>query len=312
MMNILHNITSFFRRLFGKGKGISIIVPFKSSNTTDHRTKNLEWLKKYWKYHLPAAEIIVGADPNTDLVFSKSAAVNNAAKKAKGDIFVIIDADCYLQSDVILYAAQEIRKAKKTNRKLWFIPYRHFYRMNQDATEILLTSSAKKPYTFNNPPNDKDVLDIKKTDANPASAHWFGAGVQILPREAFETTKGWDARFRGWGGEDRAAMEATDTLYWPHKTIRSQCLHMWHPMFGMSGSDEWISWKERVWENQKAPSSNGYLSRAYSKAVGNRILMQEIVDDKIIAELIEELERERKHHRKRHKRHNRHHHQPSI
>ena len=269
------------KKLCGRGKGISIIIPFRNNISSNHRTKNFEWLKKYWKHHLPAAELIVGIDPDIDFVFSKSAAINNAAKSATGDIFVIIDADCYLSVDTVLHAAKEIRKARKNKRRLWFIPYRKFYRLNEKATEKLLLSSPKKPYVYDTPPSTDDILDITKTNANPATAHWFGAGVQIIPLEAFQITHGWDDAFRGWGGEDNAAMGATDTLYWPHKTINTQCFHMWHPMFSTTGINEWVSWEERIWEDQRSSASNGILSKRYYDAVGNIEKMQKLVDEKL-------------------------------
>jgi len=53
-------------------------------------------LRNYWEEMLPEAEIIIGRDPKLRLPFSKTYAVNAAAKKAHGKYFVILDADAYL------------------------------------------------------------------------------------------------------------------------------------------------------------------------------------------------------------------------
>ena len=68
--------------------------------------------------------------------------------------------------------------------------------------------------------------------------------IQIMPSEAFWEVGGWDERFRGWGGEDHAAMRATDTLYWRHKTMPVQVLHLWHPMISPDGTSDWVHWRE--------------------------------------------------------------------
>src|SRR5277367_702374 len=97
-----------------KGYGISILVPARLTASDEQRVKNWEWLKKHWKAHLPGAEVIVGLDPDADkLPFSKSAAVNNAAARAHGDIFIIIDADAHISPESIIYCAEEIRSAER-------------------------------------------------------------------------------------------------------------------------------------------------------------------------------------------------------
>ena len=106
-----------------RGYGISILVPFHSIDPNNQRAKNWEWLKKFWEYHLPGAEIIMGIDVEAGKngkSFSKSCAVNNAVSKANGDIYVIIDADGYINPDSILKCAKEIRLARKNKKKLWF------------------------------------------------------------------------------------------------------------------------------------------------------------------------------------------------
>src|SRR5271157_3288805 len=135
-------------RRFRKGYGISILIPFRAPSSDDQRVKNLNWLKSYWKAQLPGAEIVIGEDPEMDKPFSKSAAVNDAAARAKGDIFVIIDADGYIKAESVLHCAQEIREARKRKQRLWFVPYRQFYRLTQDASQCLLQSDPRHPFQF--------------------------------------------------------------------------------------------------------------------------------------------------------------------
>jgi len=258
-----------------KGHGISILIPFRCLDKSSPRVKNVEWLKRYWAAQLPGAEIVIGDDPDTTKLFSKSAAVNNAASKAKGDVFVIIDADGYLKAESAFYCAEEIRHARKLGRKLWFVPYRQFYRLTEEASRCLLQSDPAHPFPFPEPLASFFILG----DTDPKVGHWYGAMVQIMPREAFEMVGGWDERFRGWGGEDHAAMRAMDTLYGLHKTLPGQVLHIWHPQIGPAGVKEQVHWKERMWENQNETGINDQLSNKYYGAYRNPTRMRQLLEE---------------------------------
>jgi hypothetical protein len=258
-----------------RGRGVSILIPFRCPDEGNQRVKNVEWLKRYWKAQLPGAEVIMGDDPEADQPFSKSVAVNNAAAKAKGDVFVIADADGYVSADSVMHCVEEIRTARKRGQKLWFVPYRLFFRMTEEASRLLLASDPKKPTAFSEPLAQEHVLG----DTDPAVGHWYGAMLQIMPREAFEKVGGWDERFRGWGGEDHAAMRAMDTLYGPHKTLPGQVLHVWHPQIGPKGTAAVVHWKERMWEGQDGTGANDKLSNRYYAAQGKPQRMRELLDE---------------------------------
>jgi len=271
-------VWNLFHRGKRRGRGISILVPFRCDDKNNQRWKNWEWLKKYWEYHLPEAEIIVGNDyfgSNMGISFSKACAVNNAASRATGDIFVIVDADGFIPISTILKCAEEIRKAEKKKKKLWYIPYRHFYRLSHEASQVLLNSSPKNPYVF------PEVLEAKQLQVTTGHqmGHWFGALIQIVSRKAFEEVGGWDSRFRGWGSEDIAAVMAFDTLYWPHKTINARVLHVWHPMLSSEGTGDWLDCKKRVWVGQNDNGSNDALSGRYYGARYNLKKMRKLVDE---------------------------------
>ena len=289
-------ITSIFQSWFRrkKGEGISIIIPFRASRDDLRRTRNLEWVVRYWKAQLPDATIIIGEDFEADKPFSKSIAVNNAVKHAIGDILVITDADGYVDTKTVVHCASEIRKARRKNLPLWFVPYRRFYRLTESASRKLLESSPEKPLRFSMPPNSNHI----QGDADPNVGHWYGAMIHILPREAFDVVGGWDPRFRGWGGEDHAAMRAMDTLYWPHKTLPNQVLHIWHPQLGPKGVDAWVHWKERMWEGQTDPAVNDLLSWRYYYATNNYKLMRKLVDEGLSGKEKQHLHKHHLHHRK--------------
>lgn len=264
-------------RLKRRGHGISIIIPFRESRMYPRQRENFKWLKKYWKKQLPGAQIIVGRDRCEDLSFSKSAAVNDGVSRATGDILVIVDADGYISIEAVLYCAKEIRRAREEDHRLWYVPYRHFYRLTEQASDRVLASSPCDPYLFPTPPCPEDIQS--RLGSGEGRGHWFGALIQIVPREAFDRVGGWDERFRGWGGEDHSIMRATDTLYWRHKTLPGQVLHLWHPMFSDEGTGDWFPWSKRLWDDQEKAGNNFKLAARYSAANGDRERMQALVDE---------------------------------
>jgi hypothetical protein len=168
---------------------------------------------------------------------------------------------------VILHCADRIRTARSAGHKLWFIPYRRFYRLTKKATLKLVESPQSDPYLFTDPPSPHDLATIRGS----SNGHWFGAMIQIMPREAFVVAGGMDTRFYGWGGEDIAFMRAVDTLYAKHKTSDNDTLHLWHPT--ILGGVEQV----RMWPGQETPGENGPLAARYHAAFGDRARMLDLV-----------------------------------
>jgi hypothetical protein len=235
------------------GKGITLLVPFRSDG--DRRSETWAWLREYWRFWLPDAEVLMGHDEHTP--FCKTAAVNDAFRRSRGDIIVILDADCFIDASVILGCAAQIRRARRLRRKMWFIPYRHFYRLTDAASCRVLASNPQDPYRFTSPPPPGDTEE----SSGQSSGHWYGALIQVMPREAFEVAGGMDERFAGWGSEDVSFMHAVDTLYCKHHTTRNQTLHLWHPHIGTVHV-------ERAWVGQSSPGANNALATRYQGAYG--------------------------------------------
>jgi len=245
---------------FGRGRGITLLVPYTAGSCVD-RDRAWGWLKAYWRQVLPGVRIVMGTDEGRP--FSKTTAVNGAASRAKGDVWVILDADAYLDSEVILNCAREIRLARKQGRRLWFVPYRRLHRLTPRTTKHILAS----------PPVDSlgryvDSLGMVAGEGTKYGHH-FAAMAMVLPREAFEESGGMDPRFRGWGGEDVSFMHQLDTIYGSHKSTNNAVLHFHHPAHGAG--------LKRRWPGQARPNPFGQLGLRYRTACGDRARMQRLV-----------------------------------
>lgn len=244
---------------------ISLLIPFSSADPI--RNRNFKWLMKYWKHELPHAEIIVGHSRSK--VFCKGEALNDALSRSHGKIIVVLDADAYLQGHIINRCADRILEEQRYGYNLWYVPYRHLYRLTKDITELVIESDPKHPLRIHTPPPNcwiENQGDISKYGSR------YGAMITIFPRQAIETIKCFDERFKGWGGEDIALLRALDTLYGKHKTTRNGVFHLWHPFIG-------DTYRTRIWDRQGSPNANSELANKYNSATRDLRKMSEIIND---------------------------------
>jgi glycosyltransferase involved in cell wall biosynthesis len=241
---------------------ISIIIPFR----TDHgpRQRAFSWLVRYWRHELPDAEIIIGHSANRP--FSKTEALNNAIHRSHGRVLVLIDSDAYLRGKVITRCANRI--LEDLDDRLWFVPYRKLYRLNQEASERILRSNPRKPLRPADPPPPED---LDGPTQKSSYGHRYGALCLIIPREAYDTLGCFDESFSGWGGEDVCMLRALDTLYGKHKTTKNSIFHLWHPVTGHN-------YRTRSWSGQETNNPNDQLAMKYHRATRHPAAMRLLVD----------------------------------
>jgi hypothetical protein len=187
---------------------ISFLVPFRDADGT--RTAAKDWIVARWRHFYPDAEFVIAPDDGVD-PFCKSMAVNNAAARAAGDVFVILDADTWMEPRFFLLALGLVEKGVP-----WVIPARRALRLKQDVSERIMAL-----------PPGADLFPISGSYAEGGGAPVVGF-IWVVPRAGFERIGGMDERIRGWGGEDTTFTLAMDRVVGKHRRLGGTLMCLWH------------------------------------------------------------------------------------
>ena len=211
---------------------VSVLVPYRTDH--DYREKSWKWVSERWKKHFPEFEIILGDVPGP---FSRTSAINDAAKKAQGEIFII--ADCDTTFDSPFWLSQSI-----DNLDTWALA-RTYEKLSSNFTSSLLTyeTSLDKP---------------RETEYN-TDFSW--SGIVVVKKEDFLSVGGFDERFTKWGEEDICFGLLMNEVSGIVTRCPGYVCHLWHPQSNAEtfGHSEWPRQRE--------------LSDKYREAVGNKELM---------------------------------------
>jgi hypothetical protein len=239
---------------------LSILVPFRDADGT--RTRAKDWILARWQHFYPDAEFIVEPDDGVD-PFNKSMAVNNAAAKATGDTYVILDADAWIGPEWME------RAVAVANKGQWTRPARHI-RLQQGISDRLL---ALPPHgdlpSFNNSQHfESHGPTVGFLWVLSAKAWWDMAWCNEQG-----IRRGMDERIRGWGGEDSAFTMAAKAIVGPHKKIGGTVLCLWHARPRQAG--------QRIWVNQDRTNQQEldkqHLVRRYQAAAHRASRMREVL-----------------------------------
>lgn len=229
--------------LFEKRKNkLSILIPAHPDGP--ERKKILDWTMRRYKTILPDAEIVQGQDDYGGAGFCKARAVNNAAAKATGDIFLIADMDMIATKDNIETAIG------KLDHYPIVIPYNPYHRLNQETSDAILrqapTTGLPKLTA-----EAKAIYERTKTQAG---------GLQIVTRAVFNAAGKYDERFVGWGGEDVSFCLAVEKLFGKGLIVQGDAYHLDHP-------------RQKDQPRYRRESPNMKLRKAYESA-GTRDTMK--------------------------------------
>jgi hypothetical protein len=187
---------------------LSFLIPYQSNGDKDRR-RAFEFVKARIAHLWPDAEICIGKDDSGVSGYSKPRMINNAARKATGDILVIIDADVICPREAIDQAVRLIESGEAN----WVIPFGSVKRLSGKSTNKLLAGNP-----------DTDVYP----DEAVGGSQGPGA-INVLPRAAWKAVGGYDEGFKDWGVEDAAFVFALDKIYGVHTRLdEHEAYHLWH------------------------------------------------------------------------------------
>ena len=225
---------------------ISVIIPFHDDG---QRGPAFEWVRDKWKQLLPTAEIVVGTDRGVP--FSKTTAVNDALRRATGEVLVVTDADAWLDPDAL---ENGIKQAQATGKLV--VPWRKILRFNQAAAEKIMAG--------------EDVENVRRQLEHSSPEPRTAATIFIIRRDALLSINGMDSRFRGWGYEDVSFRRACDALLGRSIYTAGEGYTLWHPRTMGVG---------RTWGESDPGKLNSELNGRYVKAERKPGVMRALVDE---------------------------------
>jgi hypothetical protein len=190
---------------------VSVLVPYRPS--TAHRNGLWDWVQRRWRQLLPDFELIVESDDGGQNPgqFNHPLAINRAATRASGSVFVVADADTTFLDPEWMLDACDLVGAKAAP---WVLPL-HYDKVDRPSTRDLVT---RRP---------SDPIDTYGYEWRGDSCAW--SGIVVVPREGFERVHGYDERYAWWGADDGAFAACMNLAWGQAKRPDGVALHLWHP-----------------------------------------------------------------------------------
>lgn len=178
----------------------SICIPYAPRSAWE---KGLyKYITERWKADFPEWDIVVGESSQP---FNRSAARNNAAAKAHGDVLIFCDADTtYVDPEQIAAAADDCVYG-------WYQADTQYKLDEQTTNELLLGMTW-----------DTNHFSYERIWPDSPGA------IQIMTAHDFHRVGGFDQGFKGWGYEDTSFVKAMNTVCDPSRR-HGDTVHLWHP-----------------------------------------------------------------------------------
>lgn len=176
---------------------VTVAIPYRGG--CPHRDAAWDYVRR--RYDELGLEVVVGV---CDGPWRKAVAVNNALRRATGDVVVIADADVWC--DTTIDAVDEVLAGNP-----WSVPHSKVKRLTEQATAAVL---AGGPLC-----GDLDERAYEGIE---------GGGIVVMHRDLWKQAP-MDPRFVGWGQEDEAWGIALRTHGGRIRRLKGVLWHLWHP-----------------------------------------------------------------------------------
>lgn len=208
---------------------------------------------RLWAYTRPKWErlgpLFVGAIDDPEMTadsYNRAEAINAAADEATDrqpgwKTIIVIDRDVVVPPGQVgngIMMSQTDRRA--------VLPYRRYVPLGKTSTNEILLGRGPKPNDIETPPG---ILH--------GGRGGHVSSCVIVPRALWEEIGGFDTRFVGWGGEDRAFFSACDVLGGFVGLVDGDVYHLHHERTGSPASPGFRANKalETRYRNAKSPET---------------------------------------------------------
>lgn len=176
----------------------------------EERFRAASWVRQRYEALHPTWRFVVAVDGGEP--WRKGVAVNRGVPDS-AEVIVVTDADVAVPAKALDWAVAQV-----LDGAAWAVPYGIVYRLNEDTTADVISHRA--------PTVDPHEMAANVCARAPYDAV-AGGGLFVVARDAWETVRGFDARFN-FGQEDAPLGHALDTLAGPHEQLPAPLWHLWH------------------------------------------------------------------------------------
>lgn len=182
---------------------VSVLVPYRPDGA--ERDRNWRYIQAAYTAFHPDWEIVVGRSP--DGPFNRSAGILDAASRANGTVFVVADADVWVDcTDAVAEC------------ETWALPHCMLHRLSEASTRKVLAGADWRGL---------ELSTDNHQDRRPYRVKPCGACVVITRDVLYDVPP--DIRFAGWGGEDQAWSFALHLLVGRPWYGFGDLVHLYHP-----------------------------------------------------------------------------------
>lgn len=185
--------------------GLSVLIPY-GGERQEWYADLVEYVVARWESDFPGAEIVMASGGKP---FNRSAARNEAARRASGDVYVVCDADTTYCDTA--WMRSSINEVLSDGDVAWIMPRSHV-----QATRTWTAKLLKGNAWF-----DEGISSERVGYSEPG-------GWRICTAAAFSAVGGFDEGFHGWGYEDTAFVLAMATIHGSERR-QGDAIHLWHP-----------------------------------------------------------------------------------